>query len=282
MSQCEWDLLESAVQKGEPRKELTEAGLRVPPVRTFTETLRAVAERKRSLARFGDGERVLMLDRMDIPFQPWSERISDELKRVSSNADGRPCDIGVNRAYLYRTGAEQTQVERFYAEYELGQMTSDRYPDFLTAEDPYLDATFSIPYHHFRADAFPEGFFSAYFDAFANAFRGRDVILAAGKNVINEWAGMAGDLLRHAAAVETLHLPDRDAYFAIDEIERAIVAMNPKGARLVLLSCGPAATVLAYRLSTRMRALDIGHAIRECDRVWRGIPADDHGAFFAD
>jgi hypothetical protein len=81
--------------------------------------------------------------------------------------------------------------------------------------------------------------------------------------------------------VETLHLPDMDAYFAIDEIEHAIKAMNPKGSRLVALSCGPTATVLAYRLSEKMRALDIGHAMRECDRVARGVPPDDHGEFFA-
>jgi hypothetical protein len=222
-----------------------------------------------------------MLDERDIPFQPWSPQIAAELKRVASNADGRPCDIGVNRAYLYRTGAEQAQVERFYAEYELPQMLADRFPDYLTAAGPYLDATFTIPYHHFREDAFLPGFFAAYFDAFAEAFKGRDVILAAGKGVINEWAGMSHDLLRHSASVETLHLPDMDAYFAIDEIEHAIKAMNPKGSRLVALSCGPTATVLAYRLSDKMRALDIGHAMRECDRVARGVPPDDHGEFFA-
>jgi hypothetical protein len=263
------------------RKELTDAGFRVPDVLTFTETLRVISEGSRSLARFGDGERTLMLDRQDIPFQKWSPQIAAELKRVASNADGRPCDIGVNRAYLYRTGAEQAQVERFYAEYELPQMLADRFPDYLTAAGPYLDATFTIPYHHFREDAFLPGFFAAYFDAFAEAFKGRDVILAAGKGVINEWAGMSHDLLRHSASVETLHLPDMDAYFAIDEIEHAIKAMNPKGSRLVALSCGPTATVLAYRLSDKMRALDIGHAMRECDRVARGVPPDDHGEFFA-
>lgn len=267
---------------GAPREELTGAGLRVPPVRTFTETLRAIVDGDRSLARFGDGERVLMLDGCDIPFQMWSPHIADELKRVAANADGRPCDIGVNRAYLYRTGVEQEQVERFYAEYELMQMMADGYPDHLTAAEPYLDAAFTIPYHHFREDAFPDRFFAAYFGAFAEAFAGRDVIYAAGRRAVEERHSFSCDLLRKAAKVEELAVPDSDAYAVVDEIERTLRAMNPKGDRLVLLSCGPAATALAYRLSGGMRALDIGHALRECDRVARHVPPDDHGTFFAD
>lgn len=280
MSPCERYAVFGAASTGAPRKELTDAGFSVPPVATFTETLQAVVEGGRSLARFGDGERVLMLDAQGIPFQPWSPRLADELKRVASNADGFPCDIGVNRAYLHKTGAEQDQVERFYADYELPMMVADRFPDSLTL-GRYLDASFTIPYHHYREDAFPAGFFPAYFRAFAELFDGRDIIYAAGCSATWERRGMASDLLRKAARVECLNLPDTNAYSCINGIEAQLDAMNPRGDRLVVLSCGPTATVLAYRLSDRMRALDIGHALRECDRVARGVPPDDHGAFFA-
>jgi hypothetical protein len=274
--------IDTASPRGVVRKELTDAGFRVPDVLTFTETLRAVVEGTRSLARFGDGERTLMLDGQDIPFQKWSPEIADELKRVAANAYGRPCDIGVNRAYLYRTGAEQEQVERFYAEYELPMMLADRYPDYLTMVGrAYLDASFTIPYHHYRTDAFPERFFAKYFASFAEAFNRRDVILAAGNGVLEERHGYAANLLAMTHTVEEFVLPDRDAYAEIDSIESALAGMNKDGKRTVLLSCGPTATVLAYRLSDRMRAIDIGHAMRECDRVVRGVPPDDHGEFFA-
>ena len=266
--------------KGVPRWALLQSGFRVPNVLTFTETLRAVADGERSLARFGDGERVLMLDNEPIPFQPWTPKISDELKRVIANADGYPCDIGVNRAYLYTTGAEQEQVERFYAEYELPRMQEDRYLDHMTLGQ-YLDASFTIPYHHYRKDAFPAYFFRDYFRAFAEIFDGRDVILAAGNGVIDEWAGMQNDILCKVKRIEIIRLPDTDAYEVIDAIEARLYEINPNGDRLVVLSCGPAATILAYRLSPRMRALDIGHALREFDRVMRGVPPTDYVEFFA-
>ena len=95
------------------------------------------------------------------------------------------------------------------------------------------------------------------------AYARRFVALWAGKRIalVAEPETAIHRLVQRTLADGTLaHVPcpHRQTYAQIDRIERAVVATRPD---IALLSCGPAATCLANRLTHRnIQALDIGSA----------------------
>ena len=94
-----------------------------------------------------------------------------------------------------------------------------------------------------------------WFKNFKQIWNDKDILLIEGSK---SKLGINNDLFSNAKSVERIIAPSKNAFDKYDEI-LAVIKERCKG-KLVLLSLGPTATVLAYDLCKKgIRALDIGH-----------------------
>lgn len=181
------------------------------------------------LARYGDGELSLALGG-DCIFQKRNAVLANELRKILVRP--RPnllvcipnCAAPTKKAWAKYADANYTRL--YAADQTYGSAFISR-PDSA----PWID----------RPD---------YWEKLAGLWRGKHVTLVRGTDV-----SLRAETL-DAASVRIIHGPGEDAWTEIDRIDDDIG--TPGGP--VLLCLGPAATVLAWRLSRRgVHALDLGH-----------------------
>ena len=98
------------------------------------------------------------------------------------------------------------------------------------------------------------------FKLFKEIWRQRDVLIVEGQYTRT---GAGNDLLADANSIRRIICPDTNAYDCYGEIWKAVRENSSDGA-LVLLSLGPAATILAFDLAgCGIQALDIGQLDNE-------------------
>lgn len=194
-----------------------------------------------SLARIGDGELRLALGEGKHIAQEQDPKLTAELREViwddvpglmvgipnAEAPNGKPVMWGPTR-YSAPRFVELYQKDRLYAS------------SFICRPDsaPWIDA-------------------EEYWLMARKLWEDKHVVL-----VIGERGGSLTDL-HHAASVEFVYGPERDAYRDIDKLEMNIITAlhTPQYTGMTVLLClGPAATCLAYRLARAgVHAVDCGH-----------------------
>lgn len=204
-----------------------------PHVLTEWETLRAVAAGQ-SLARFGDGELKLLHGAGQVR-EPAQPALAEELRLVLQSVDAR-CLAAVPT--MDPRGAKYHNWQRHHA----------RFLGCLDMARTYGSAFVSRP------DSAPWIRTPAYAQALVALWEGKRVALVSepGVAIYRAVALTAPEGWVHISC------PHQETYRQLDHIEAAVHAAQPA---MALLSCGPAATCLAYRLAIRgIQALDIGSA----------------------
>jgi len=199
-----------------------------PRVLSEDETLdQAIAGK--CLARYGDGELSLALGG-DCIFQVRNAVLANELRKILLRP--RPNLL----VCIPNCEAETKPSWRRYA----GETYTRLYDPALTYGSAFVSRPDSAPWID-RPD---------YWEKLTGIWRGKDVTLVAGTDVSLRAAELG------AASVRLVKGPGENAWAEIDRIDEEIG--TPAGP--VLLCLGPAATVLAWRLSRRsVHGLDMGH-----------------------
>lgn len=196
------------------------------------ETLAELVERGISIARFGDGEFKLMAG-FDQMREPANKNLAKELRRIVDEPPER-CLVGIPT--LDPKGPKYLNWRR---------RARERFLTFLSPHVQYYSAFISRP------DSAPWIRSRNYAEHFVSLWKGKRVALVAE-------AGTAICRLLDRTAVPGWQLftcPHRETYQHIRALESALVTCAPD---VAILSCGPAASCLAARLSDRMQALDVG------------------------
>lgn len=203
------------------------------------ETLRRVRSERLSLARFGDGELLLALSaEARISFQQGSQALQRDLQSLLSGDgwDGLPllrCIPGITASYYRPYWAKFWPLIR----------------PLLNLEGTYGDATVSRE-EMFRIDA------EASRQAWRAVWADQDVCFISGRNSRFEPLPALFDGIASQRTIESL---PSQAYADIPRLIEEVVATVPRHT-LILIALGPAATVLAARLTQHgYWALDIGH-----------------------
>lgn len=204
--------------------------MKYPRVLSEGDTL-AAAHDGMSLARYGDGELKLALDK-DAKSQRGAPDLAKALRRILS-APPSPCLVCIPNI------ESATPKAPFW-----GQYKAEKYTGLYSA--PLYGSSFIT-----RPDSAPWIDTPEYWSSVIRLWRGRDVVLVRGSS-----KSLTKDDLRAARSVDELVVSRQHAW----EDYPALLARLVTERRRVLLCLGATATVLAFNLARAgVHALDLGH-----------------------
>lgn len=215
------------------------------------QTLDALGGNRTSFARFGDGEFNYLLDSSyEQSFQDNSPELVAELKKI----------LTVPQADLL-IGIPKLQRNRwFWREYWVR-----RWPKLgaLLKAQPYFgDASLTRP------DVFQE-FGDSVVDKWRTIWDDREVVVVTGEG---SKFSLVPELFSSAKDISFLYSKPTNAFSDIDRVFTEIFEMKPD---LVLISLGPAGTVLTARLAPHIQTIDIGHISNSYSTVFSGAVAPE-------
>lgn len=215
-------------------------------VLTDEETINLLLDKEMSMARFGDGEYRLMNDLWS-PFQKANIKLRDRLKEIIQS-DNDKCLVCIPQAFVnhenLKRGARFTWYDFVK---DNGQFVLAITPHKVFGEASctrfYID--YQTPDHAIKV-----------IPLLKKLWDKRDLCIVEGEHTK---LGCGNDLFDNANSIVRIICPSTDAYDKYDEILSAVTTNIGKD-KLILISLGMTATVLAYDLSLLgYQALDTGH-----------------------
>jgi glycosyltransferase family protein len=207
------------------------------------DTVELIRQNRLSIARYGDGELKLCIGRSAKSQKP-DPQIVRKLRDILHSNDPRLL-VGIPRIYESRTDWPTEKKAQFWQPFA----TLGKYKSLYDLNKVYGSAFITRP-----DSSGVDG--KAYFDSIKELWRDRNVLLIRGEN-----AGFDKDpsIFETAKSVKTYLGPDRDAFSAHEKILYDCLQRSDEKS-VIVLSLGPAATVLAQSFTTYGRqALDLGH-----------------------
>lgn len=223
-----------------------------PQIVGIEETIKKLLENDYSVSRFGDGEFEMIFGRERPKFQKVNKSLALRLYEViQSKKKGLLIALADNYSSLDQYTSEAADRIRTY-------MTEDvrkKHLEVLEQNRVYYNAYLSRPYIIFN-DKEKAGY---YFKLLKLLWKNKRVLIIEGEETRN---GYGNDLFQEAVQVERILCPSENAYDYYDDIYKEAKKYGRN--KLVLVSLGPAASVLAYDLHcSGIRTIDIGHLDNE-------------------
>ncbi len=221
-------------------------------IESAEECLKKIIYESKSLARFGDGEFEIMLNRERPWFQKYSAKLAGELLEVLNTQ---------NDDLLIAIPDEFDGLEKYTEEAALGIRSyiwdkHDEIEQLIDNNRIYYDAYVSRPYLLYK-DKTPA---KKNFKLWKQVWNERDVLLIEGENTRN---GMGNDLFNNVKTLKRIICPAKDAFNIYEKIID-VVLTNIRKEVLILISLGPTATVLAKKfVEYGYQAIDIGQLDNE-------------------
>lgn len=249
-----------------------------PMILDFVDSLMALrSDASLSLARMGDGELALATG-VGVPnngCQGASDSLKDALQRVL-RCDNPKCRVALPKAFFYSEPMSVShEIERFVVDAFRPSFVSGDYAAYIRTDYAYLDASMSVVRRHYPD--LGRRVYYAYYSLLKPILSGRDVIVVSGDSRCFEYdRSLLADSGVKSAAM--LMVPRGGAWELYPHIKQRLLDINGTGSRLVLLACGPTASVLAYELADKMRCLDMGHIFSDYNLTFDGA---EIGSFWA-
>lgn len=219
----------------------------LPEVRSIDETLDELLASHKSISRFGDGEFLYIIDRLNLPFQRQEPALRAKMIEILRSNDDRilvGLPIGYHSIKDLRPGSQLTwrsQIAWIYP----------RLRRYLEPGKVYYNASMTRPY----ADYADKSNSARYFAKLMKLWEGRKVLLVEGEK---SRLGVGNDLFAKAGSVERILAPKHHAFSRYDDL-LGEVRRHDRG-KLVLIALGPTATAMAYDLAMEgYQAIDIGN-----------------------
>ncbi len=227
-----------------------------PVIRSGEEAIEEIIRKKKSLARFGDGEFAQMLGEERQTFQRLDAELGARLREVfHSKREDMLIAIANHYGSLERYTEDACNKIRAY----MGEEgMREKHATLLEKGRVYYDAYVTRPYVIY-VDQDTEAP-KKRFDHLKEIWKNRQVIMIEGAQTR---LGVGNDLFAGCSSIERIEAPATSSFDRYEEILEAALQYGRKGS-LFLIALGPAAGVLAYDLSKAgYQALDIGHVDME-------------------
>ena len=241
-------------------------GIQIPQIVSFEKTVSLIRERKASLCRFGDGEFSLMLGK-SIPFQQRNGNLQKLLKEALTCRSSNLL-IGIPDVFSSLDFFSDSS-KSFWRKY----MTFNRYQlyEYLDFEYEYQNAFISRPNNEFIYKSHEE--ILDHFGILQGIWDNQDCVLVEG----GKEGKSENNIFDNMKTVTKIVAPSRDAFGSYKEILSEI-KKNDKS-KLIIISLGPTATILAYLLAQEgYQAIDIGHINKDYNQFLLGIRSGaEHG-----
>jgi glycosyltransferase family protein len=228
-----------------------------PKVLSIEKTIEKIATENLSVIRFGDGEISIMED-IDLGFQKKDHELSSKLRVVlQSNLTGLLiCVPGLfGKLSNFKSRSFWFTIHHLFKHGYLWR-------DLLSRDQVYGDAFMTRPYLTYKNTSSCGEIFKKLFSIWEN----KEVVLVEG---LLSRLGVGNDMFNNAKSIQRILCPAENAYGKYSIIKETVLKV-PKN-KIILLSLGPAAKVLAYELFLLgYRVVDIGHIDMEYEMFIRG------------
>ncbi|WP_231445202.1 GT-D fold domain-containing glycosyltransferase [Brevibacterium zhoupengii] len=202
---------------------------------SFLDTVNSLRDRQISFSRFGDGEiRLMLRPQYNLKFQKNSPQLAESLRAVLAD----------------QTGQLLVGFPHFYREQHWSEVWSDVWDQFrqlIEHRGVYGNSHVSRP-------IFFETLGQAGLDAWREVWNGKSVTVVTGRGASFD---LVPELFSNATSAAIIESRPENAF---SDIDRLLTRLEQDSSELILISLGPAGTVLSHRLSSIGRwAIDIGH-----------------------
>lgn len=210
-------------------------------------TIQHIIDNESSICRFGDGEFSMIFGRSS-SFQNYDSQLAKRLLEVITSED-RNILIGIPKS-LQEIKNFDANNSRFWKYYTC---LNYKYLKKILAKDKiYYDSLISRFYNPYNNKSGCKN----HLELLKKIWNNRDVCIVEGSLTRS---GIGNDLYNNTKSIVRVLCPSQNAYSKYNQIYHTIINQVPKD-RLILLSLGMAATVLAYDLAKNgYQAIDIGH-----------------------
>lgn len=227
-----------------------------PHVLSLIDTVDHVARNNCSLIRFGDGE-ISLIDNLSLAFQDINKELVDKLEAIlKSDNDGLLIGIpGIwGKLEGFRGYAYWFNMHHLYRHGHVWKKV-------LSYDKVYGDTNVTRPYLAYvdRSHA------GLVFEKFFSLWKDKDVVLIEGEK---SRLGVGNNMFDNVKSLQRILCPPENAYVKYEQIKHEALKIGKD--RLILVSLGPTAKVLAYDLFLLgYRVLDIGHIDMEYEMFLR-------------
>ena len=239
-----------------------ELGMRpIPDIRPADELLEIILKEKKSLCRFGDGELEVMRKKERLWYQETNDKLAERLKEVfNSNKEFIIIALPDNFGNLEKYTEDAAYQIRAY----LDKGNRESLMTMIDQNRVYYDSYVSRPYIIYQNKKYAGHIFKL----FKQIWSKRDVLIIEGSR---SYTGVRNDLLEGANNIQRIIAPSVNSFAVYDKI-LFLAREHATKDMLILVSLGPAATVLAYDLALEgIQALDIGQLDNEYEWFLRKV-----------
>lgn len=223
-----------------------------PVIKDFNETIDELINTNKSCVRLGDGELQLILGQ-SIPFQRHTKKIQEHLYQALINEEKNILTCIPRVAY--------------YPESNMCDITFNFWKNFgfqwrnLMNSALNFNKTFGCAEFTLATSVFKKIDIKSYFCRMQQIWNNKDITIICGETVFSK---AKYNIFDNAKTIEYQYTPASNAY---DEYEKILEqAKKIDKGRMIIIICGPTATVLAYDLAcSGYRALDLGHVVKSYD-----------------
>lgn len=230
----------------------------LPDVRSIEETLDEIVENKRSIGRYGDGEFLYLIDKLELPFQRYDQKLATKLKEILVLKD-EEFMVGLPIGYHSMNNLTKS-CSRFW-KCQIAWIYP-RLKKYLKPGKVYYNASMTRVYSGFEDRSVSDG----YFKKVMKIWEGRDVLLIEGEK---SRLGVGNNLFSSAKSLKRVLAPKHNAFDRYEDLYAE--ALKHDKSILVLLALGPTATALSYDLyKAGYHTIDIGNVDIEYEWFLRG------------
>lgn len=227
-----------------------------PKILSINDSLDLIIKEELSVIRFGDGE-IFLIDGGNTAFQAYSHELAKKLEEIiRTNVKGLlVCAPGIwEKLDIFEPYAYWFNMHHLYRNGHV-------WKDLLSPTQVYGDTNMTRPYLGYKNKSVCGEIFKKLFSIWS----GKDIILIEGEK---SRLGVGNDMFENTASIKRILCPAENAFSKYLEIKKE--AMKISKDKLILLSLGPAAKVLAYELFLLgYRVVDIGHVDMEYEMFLR-------------
>lgn len=213
------------------------------------DSIKYIIEHKCSVSRYGDGEIVMLFGGGYSGYQGADKQLAKRLKQVLQAKDAPNHVIGM--PLPLKTTSNLRHVSKEFWDYFTMRRWKRLLP-FLSSELQYVDTQLSRFYIIYD----DKSHCKKQIELLKMIWNDRDVVIIEGAQ---SRTGIGNDLYSNTKSIKRIVGYATDAFSHYDKMLKAVVD-NVSKDKLILLSYGPTATILAYDLAKLgYQAIDLGH-----------------------
>lgn len=219
----------------------------LPKVLSIEETLVQIVERRLSIARFGDSEFLYIIDKLNLPYQKYDERLAKKLIEILAYKDefilvGLPSGYhGLETQTFENVVFWRSQISWIYP----------RLKKYLNLNKTYSNASMSRLYIELK-DKSNSGVF---FQLAKRIWDNRNLVIIEGEK---SRLGIGNDLFSNVESIKRILGPAHNAFSQFEELLKEGKRIDKDS--LILIAMGPTAKPLAFEFAKLgLQAIDIGN-----------------------